>query len=147
MQIIELFLPILSETAAISKAITNLSDQGCATCLKQGLSGLESITSVDDSDHPIIGLLENKLNPKCMTIQDWVDTQSKDKIIDEIVLLFKSQKLCSHKINENYKNEIKQFIRQHNQLFMRKGVLYCKTEMSHPARSTMQLVLPEVFRK
>ena len=30
---------------------------------------------------------------------------------------------------------------------MRKGVLYHKTEMSHPDRSTMQLVLPEAFRK
>ena len=42
---------------------------------------------------------------------------------------------------------MKQFIRQHNQLFMRKGVLYHKTKMSHSDRGTMQLVLPEVFRK
>ena len=45
------------------------------------------------------------------------------------------------------KNEMKQFIRQHNWLFMRNGVLYCKTEMSHPDRSTMHLLLPEAFRK
>ena len=30
---------------------------------------------------------------------------------------------------------------------MRKGVLYHMTEMSHPVRSTMHLVLPEAFRK
>ena len=30
---------------------------------------------------------------------------------------------------------------------MSKRDLYCKTEMSYPDRSTMQLVLPEVFRK
>ena len=30
---------------------------------------------------------------------------------------------------------------------MRKGVLYHKTEMSHPYRNTMELVLPEAFRK
>ena len=42
---------------------------------------------------------------------------------------------------------MKQFIRQCNWLFMRKGVLYHKTEMSHPDRNTMQLVLSEAFRK
>ena len=73
------------------------------TCLEQGLSELVNITSVDDSDHLATGLLENKLNPKCMTIQDWVDAQSKDKIIGDIVLLFKSRELCSCKINENEK--------------------------------------------
>ena len=48
-------------------------------------------------------------------------------------------------MNDN--NEVKQFIRQYNQLFLRKGVLYYKIEMSHPDRSTMQLVLPEAFKK
>ena len=82
-----------------------------------------------------------------MTIQDWVDAQSKDKIISEIVLLFKSRKLYNHKINEKDKNEMRQLIRQCNQLFMRKGVLYCETKISCPDRSTKHLVLPETFRK
>ena len=73
---------------------------------EHGSSELKNITSVDDSDHLTTGLLENKLNPKCMTIQDWVDVQSKDKIISKIVLLFKSKKLCCCKINENDKNEV-----------------------------------------
>ena len=46
---------------------------------EQGSSKLESITSADDSNHLTTGPLENKLNPKCMTIQDWVDAQSKEK--------------------------------------------------------------------
>ena len=58
--------------------------------------------------------LENRLNPKFMTIQGWVEPQSKDKIISKIVHLFKSKKLCCHKISTNDNNEIKQFIRQHN---------------------------------
>ena len=33
------------------------------------------------------------------------------------------------------------------QVILRKGVLYNKTKMSHPDRSTMQMVLPENFRK
>ena len=146
-QTIESYLLIQSETVAISKDITNSSDQSCTTHLEQGSSKLESITSADDSDHLTTGPLENKLNPKCMTIQDLVDAHSEDMIISETVLLFKSKKLCSCKINGNEKNEIKQFIRQHKGLFIRKEVLYHKTEMSCPDRSTMQLVLPEVFRK
>ena len=45
---------------------------------------------------------------------------------------------------------MEQFIRQCNRLFMRNGILYHKTEIqevNHPDRSTMQLVLPETFRK
>ena len=132
---------------AISKYITNTSDQNHTTCPKQGSSELKSIKGVNDSDHPTTGPLENNLNPKYMTIQDWVDAQFKDKIISEIVLLFKSRKLCSHKINENDKNKMKQFIRQCNWLFMSKGILYHETKLSCPDRSTMQLVLPEAFRK
>ena len=30
---------------------------------------------------------------------------------------------------------------------MRNGILYCKSEVNHSDRSTMQLVLPETFRK
>ena len=42
---------------------------------------------------------------------------------------------------------MKQFIRQCNRLFMRKGILYHKFEINCPDRSTMQLVLSEAFRK
>ena len=45
---------------------------------------------------------------------------------------------------------MKQFVRQCNILFMRNRILYHKTEIeevNHPDRSTMQLVLPEAFRK
>ena len=77
-----------------------------------------------------------------MTIHKWVEDQSKDKIISKIVHLFNVSYIST---NDN--NEIKQFIRQCNQLFMRKGICYHKTKMIHPDRSAMQLVLPEAFRK
>ena len=35
--------------------------------------------------------LEDKLNPKCMSIQDLAEAQSKDKIIGKIIQLFKSK--------------------------------------------------------
>ena len=85
-----------------------------------------------------------------MTKQDWVEAQSKYKIIGEIIHLFKTKKLYCSKSNEIDNNELKQFTRQYNRLFMRNGILYCKSEAKEvncPDRSTMQLVLPETFRK
>ena len=37
--------------------------------------------STDDSSCLITKQLEDKLNPKCMSIHDWVETQAKDEII------------------------------------------------------------------
>ena len=89
-QAIESFLPIQSEPMAISKAITNSSNQSCMTCLEHGSSELENITNADDSDHLTTRPLENKLNPKCIIIQNWVEAKSNDKIISKIVHHFKS---------------------------------------------------------
>ena len=151
-QAIESFLPISSDTIAISKAITRSSNQCCTTHPEPESSMLQTVSKADDSDHLALasGWSGDKLNPKCMTKQDWVEAQSKDKTIGEIIHLFKTRKLCCRKINEIDNNEMKQFIRQHNRLFMRSGILYCKNEIqevNHPDRSTMQLVLPETFRK
>ena len=108
---------------------------------------LKTISKADDSDHLALasGQSEDKLNPKCMTKQDSVEAQSKGKTIGEIIHLFKTKKLHCCKINEI--DEMKQFIRQCNRVFMRNGILYRKSEANHPDRSTMQLVLPEAFRK
>ena len=79
-----------------------------------------------------------------------MEVQSKDKAIGEIIHLFKTKELYCRKINETDNDEMKQFIRQHNRLFMRNGVLYHKIEIQEvncPDRSTMQLVLPKTFRK
>ena len=112
-------------------------------------SVLKTVSKVDDSAHPALASRQsgNKLNPKCMNKQDWVEDQSKDKTVGEIIHLFKSKKLYCCKIDEIDINEMKQFIGQHNILFMRNGILYHKSEVNCPERSTMQLVLPETFRK
>ena len=136
MQAVEPFLPIQSEPMAISKAITQSSNQSHPMHLEHGSSKVKKVVRTDHSNCPTARQLEDKLNPKCMTIQDWVEAQSKDKIIGEIVQLFKS-KLCCHKISEGDNNKIKQFIRQCNRSFLRKGILCHKTEMTHPDRSTI----------
>ena len=48
---------------------------------------------MDDSDHPALasGWSGDILNPKYMTKQDWVEAQSKDKTIGEIIHLFKTK--------------------------------------------------------
>ena len=85
-----------------------------------------------------------------MTKQDVVEAQSKDKTIGEMIHLFKTKELYCRKAKETDNNEMRQFIRQQNRLFMRNGILYHKNEIQevkHPDRNTMQLVLCKAFRK
>ena len=71
MQAIESFFPIPSDSIAISKAITRLSDQSHMTCLEPELSVLQTESNVDNSNHLTLSRpSEDKLNPKCMTKQD-----------------------------------------------------------------------------
>ena len=100
-QLVKSFFLIPSDTIAICKAITRLSDQSCMTRLEPESSVLQTESKVDDSDHlALSGPSEDKLNPKCMTKQDWVEDKSKDKTIGEIIHKFKTKKLYCRKINE-----------------------------------------------
>ena len=74
MQAIESFFLIPSDTIVISKAITRSSHQSHTTCLEPESSVFQTESKVDDSDCPALsGPSEDKLNPKCMTKQDWVE--------------------------------------------------------------------------
>ena len=113
MQAIDQFFPIPSGTLAISKAITRPSGQSHTTHLESELALLQTESKADDSDHLApSGQSEDKLNPKCMTKQDWVEAPSKDKTIGEIICLFKTKELYCRKINETDNSEMNQFIRQ-----------------------------------
>ena len=151
-QAIESFFPTPSDTMAISKAITISIDQSCTTNPEPESSEVQTVSKTDDFDCLTLASRQSgdQLNPKCITKQNWVEAQSKDKRIGEIIHLFTTKELYCKKINETDNNEMKQFIRQHNKLFVRFRILYHKTEiheMNHPDRSTMQLILPETFRK
>ena len=63
-QTIESFLPISSNTTAISKAITTSSDGSCITHPEHESSMLKTVSKADDSDHPAptTRQLEDKLN-------------------------------------------------------------------------------------
>ena len=93
MQVGEPFLPVQSEPMAISKAITWPSNQSHLTHPENRLSKAREAVNMDDSSCLTARQLEGKLNLKGMSIQDWVEAQSKDKIIGEIIHLFKSKKL------------------------------------------------------
>ena len=82
----------ISDTTIISKVIIQSSRHSHLTHLEA-----ESFASqTDDSSH----LRENQypsLNPRCMTTLDWVEAQSKDKTISNVIHLYKSKELQCQK--------------------------------------------------
>ena len=141
--------PSIPDTPIVSKAITQSSRQSHPTCPESESSVLKTVSKLDDSSCPGIDT-EPPLNPKCMTKLDWVEAPSKDKTIGEIIQLFKAKELQYQKGKETDSQEMRQFIRQQNRLFMRNGILYHKNEIQEVDcydRNTMQLVLSESFRK
>ena len=64
---------------AISKPITWSSDQSHPTHSENVSSEVRKVANVDDSSCPKARQLDDKLNPKCMSIQDWVEAKFKDK--------------------------------------------------------------------
>ena len=85
-----------------------------------------------------------------MTTSNWVETQSRDKNVREIICLFKVKELQDQKGKETDSPEVKQFIRQQNKLHMRDGILYCKNEIQAvhcPDGNAMQLVILGSYRK
>ena len=91
-QTIDSFFPFISDTPAISKAITRSSGQSHLIHPEPELSISGASTKLDESGH-----LE--MNPKCMTKQDWVEVQSQDKTINEIIQLFKTKEMYCRKGN------------------------------------------------
>ena len=113
-QTIDSLFPSISDTPAISKAITRSSGQRHFTHPEPESSVSKTVTKPDDSSYlaAVPGHLKNQLNPKCMTKIDWVEAQSKDKTIGEIIQLFKAKELQCSKGEGTDNNEMKQFIRQ-----------------------------------
>ena len=87
-QVVHALLPSISDTTIVSKVITQLSGQSCLTPPEAESFALQT----DDSSH--LGKDQDpSLNPRCMTTLDWVEAQSKDKIIGEVICLYKSKEL------------------------------------------------------
>ena len=121
-QTIDSILPSIPNTPIISKAITRSSQQSCLTHPESASSVLKTVSKPDDFSHLEIAT-DHQLNPKCMTKLDWVQAQSKDKTICEIIHFFKAKELQGQKGNETDDKEMRQFIRQQNRLFTRQNSL------------------------
>ena len=97
----------------------------------------ETESKPGNSSHPDLAL-----NPKCMTTSDWIEAQSKEKIVGNIIKMYKAKEFQKGK--ETDSQEMRQILKQRSKLFLRKGILYQKKdtkEIDHPDRNTMQLVL------
>ena len=113
-QAIDSLLPSISGTPAMSKAITRSSRQSHWTHREPKSSVLKTVTKPDNSSclEVVTEHIKNQLNPKYMTKSDWVEAQSKDKTIGEIIQLLKAKELQCCKCNETDNNEMRQFLRQ-----------------------------------
>ena len=91
-QVIDSLFPSIPDTTILSNAITQSSRQSHPTCLEAELYISKTVSKLNDSSH--LGVDNDpQLNPKCMTTLDWVEAQSKDKNIDDIIHLFKAKEL------------------------------------------------------
>ena len=82
-----------------------------------------------------------------MATSDWIEAQSQDKIVSDIIKMYKAKELQKGKETDTHK--MRQFLKQRSKVLLRNGILYCKNdtqEIYQPDRNTMQLVLPETFR-
>ena len=112
------------------------------TCLETDSFPSETESKLGDSSYP-----DPSLNRKCMTTLDWIEAKSKDKIVGDIIKMYKTKKLQKGKETDG--QEMRQFLKERSKLLLRNGILYHKNdtqEMDCPDRNTMQLVLPESFR-
>ena len=82
-------------------------------------------------------------------MSDWIEAQSKDNIVGNIIKMYKAKELQYQKGKETDNQEMRQFLKQRSKLFLRNRILYHKNdthEIHRPDRNTMQLLLPESIR-
>ena len=89
-QTIDFFLPSIPDILIISRAFIRLSKQSCLTHPESESSIMKTVSKLDDPSGLEVAN-NHQLNPKCITKLDWVEAQSKDKTIDEIIQLFKAK--------------------------------------------------------
>ena len=61
-------------------------------------------------------------------MSDWIEAQSKDKIVGDIIKMYKAKELQYQKGKETDNQEMRQFLKQRSKLFLRNGILYCKND-------------------
>ena len=92
LQTIDSLLPSIPNTPIISKAINRSSRQSHLTHPESESSVMKTVSNLEDPSHLELAT-DCQLNPKYMTKLEWVEAQSKDKTIGEIIQLFKAKEL------------------------------------------------------
>ena len=119
-QTIESILPFIPDNAQIvCKAKTWSSRQSCLTCLKTESCVLETESKLGDSSQ-LRATDDPALNLKCMTTSDWIEAQSKNKIVGDIIKMYKAKEL--QKGREIDSQEMRQFLKQRSKLFLRNRI-------------------------
>ena len=116
-----LFPSIPDKAQIVCKAITQSSRQSHLTCLETELFESEAESKMGDFSHP-----EPALNLKCMTTAGWIEAQSKDKIVGDIIKMYKAKELQKGK--ETDSQEMRQFLKQRSKLLLRNGILYHRND-------------------
>ena len=83
-QTIDSLLPFIPDMPIVNKTITRSSRQGHLTCPEPESSVSKTVSTLDDSSCLEVDT-GHSLNPKCVTISDWIEAQSEDKTIGEII--------------------------------------------------------------
>ena len=104
-QTIESLLPSIHDNAQIvCKAITWSSIESHLTHPETN-----SFASETESKQGNSSCLGPALIPKCVTTSDWIETQSKDKIVADIIKMYKAKELQKGK--ESDSQEMRQFFK------------------------------------
>ena len=90
LQTIDSLLPAIPDTPIVSKAISWSSRQSHLICLETESSISKTVSRPVNSSHPGVDD-DPPLNPKCMTTSDWVEAQSKDKILAKLSAYLKQR--------------------------------------------------------
>ena len=88
-QVIDSLLPSIPDTPIVSKAITQSSRQCHPTCPENEPLASKAVSKLDNPSH-LGNDLDLSLSPKCMTTSDWVEAQSQDENVGQIICLFKA---------------------------------------------------------
>ena len=93
----------------------------------------------------IVNALSRDNAPPGMTFLEWCHAQAKDPIINQIVGEIQEKTIGKLKIKIGMPSELKAFIRNRNQLLLKQGVLYRKSQVD--IRTKHQLVVPQAYRQ
>ena len=78
---------------------------------------------------------------------EWKQLQRKDDAVGRIVKLIEDDKLAKYRVQKNYSNEMRCYLKSRKYLHLIEGILHRRVQLKHQATEVHQMVLPPEFRK